>query len=142
MGHYEAIKDALTYGGASVHVYDSATTGEVPDENIYVLLTSQSSTNSSDFRRFRWNAVQAFEIVSKQLGSVSKDIVDDISEQIEAILMYVDNQPGNGGMITQPGWEFQDVILESANYIDFEISQNFYEITKVLQISCIATKIS
>ncbi len=142
MGHYEAIKDSLSYDGKPVHVYDSVTTGEEPDENLYVLLTSQSSVNNSDFRRFRWNTVQSFEIVSKQLSSVSKDIVDDISEQIEQILMYVDNQPGNGGMISQPGWEFQDVILESANYIDFELSQNFYEITKVLQISCIATKIS
>ena len=142
MGHYEAIKNALSYDGNPVHVYDSATTGEVPDENLYVLLTSQASVNESDFSRFRWNAVQTFEIVSKQMGSVSKDIVDDISEQIEQILMYVKNQPGEGGMIRQTGWEFMDVIVQNVNYIDFELSQNFYEITKVLQVSCIATKIS
>jgi hypothetical protein len=142
MGHYEAIKNSLSYDGNPVHVYDSTTTGEVPDENIYVLLTTQSSVNASDFSRFRWNCVQSLEIVSKQMGSVSKDIVDDISEQIEQILTYVKNQPGEGGMINQSGWSFQDVILESVNYIEFDLSTNFYEIAKVLQISCIATKIS
>jgi hypothetical protein len=114
----------------------------VPDEKQYFLLAQQSSVNASDFRRFRWNCVQTIEIASKQLGSVSKDIVDDISEQIEQILIYPKNQPGEGGMINQDGWEFSDVLLESTNYVEFEISDNFYEITKVLQISCIATKLS
>lgn len=142
MGFYDAIKTGLSYDSNAVHTYDSATTNEVPDEMQYVLLDQQSSVNNSDFRRFRWNCVQTIEITSKQLSSVSKDIVDDISEQIEQILIYPKNQPGEGGMIAQNGWEFSDVLLESTNYIEFEVSSNFYEITKVLQFSCIATKLS
>lgn len=141
MGVYDAIKASLSYDGNTVHSYDSVTTNEVPDEKQYVLLAQQSSVNASDFRRFRWNCVQAIEITSKQYSSVSKDIVDDISEQIEQILIYPKNQPGEGGMINQAGWEFSDVLLESTNYVEFEISANYYEITKVLQISCIATKL-
>jgi hypothetical protein len=68
--------------------------------------------------------------------------VDDISEQIEQIIIYPTNQPGNGGMAAQAGWEFTDVLLESTNYIEVELSANYYEITKVLQISCIATKLT
>lgn len=142
MGFYDAIKSALSYDGSDVHAYDDVTTNEVPGEDKYVLLTSQSSVNSSDFRRFRYNCVQTIEIVSKQLSSVSKDIVDDISEQIEQIVVYPKNQPGNGFMAPQDGWEFTDILLESSNYVDFEVATNNYEITKILQISCIATKLT
>jgi len=142
MGFYDAIKAALSYDGNSVHTYDSLTTNEVAEENHYVLLTQQSGVNNSDFRRFRWNCVQTIEITSKQFSSVSKDIVDDISEQIEQIIIYPQNQPGSGGMIGQSGWEFSDILLESTNYIEVELSANYYEITKVLQVSCIATKLT
>jgi hypothetical protein len=142
MGFYDAIKTALSYDSNTVHTYDSLTTNEVTSEMQYVLLTQQSSVNNSDFRRFRWNCIQTIEITSKQFSSVSKDIVDDISEQIEQIIIYPDNQPGNGGMVAQSGWEFTDVLLESTNYIEVELSTNYYEITKVLQVSCIATKLT
>lgn len=142
MGFYDAIKSALTYDSNTVHTYDSLTTNEVTNEMQYVLLTQQSSVNNADFRRFRWNCVQTIEITSKQYSSVSKDIVDDISEQIEQIIIYPDNQPGNGRMVVQSGWEFTDILLESTNYIEVELSSNYYEITKVLQFSCIATKLN
>jgi hypothetical protein len=142
MGFYDAIKTALSYDSVSVHTYDSLTTNEVENEKQYVLLTQQSGVNTADFRRFRWNCIQTIEVTSKQYSSVSKDIVDDISEQIEQRIIYPDNQPGNGGMIAQSGWEFTDILLESTNYIEVEISANHYEITKVLQFSCIATKLT
>lgn len=142
MGFYDAIKAALSYDGNAVHAYDSLTTNEVENEKQYVLLTQQSGVNSADYRRFRWNCVQTLEITSKQYSSVSKDIVDDISEQIEQIIIYPANQPGDGGMIAQSGWEFSDILLESTNYIEVQLSANFYEITKVLQFSCIATKLT
>ena len=142
MGFYDAIKTALSYDSSPVHVYDSLTTNEVQNEMQYVLLAQQSGVNNADFRRFRWNCVQTMEITSKQYSSVSKDIVDDICEQIEQIITYPHNQPGNGGMIAQSGWEFTDILLESTNYIEVEISANYYEITKVLQFSCIATKLT
>ena len=142
MGFYDAIKAALSYDGNPVHTYDSLTTNEVTNEQQYVLLTQQSSVNNADFRRFRWDCVQTIEITSKQYSSVSKDIVDDISEQIEQIVIYPQNQPGNGYLAAQSGWEFSDILLESTNYIEVELSANYYEITKVLQISCIATKLT
>lgn len=142
MGFYDAIKTALSYDGNAVHTYDGLTTNEVTDETQYVLLTQQSSVNSSDFRRFRWNCIQTIEITSKQRSSVSKDIVDDICEQIEQIITYPQNQPGNGYLAEQSGWEFSDILLESTNYIEVILETNYYEITKVLQFSCIATKLS
>lgn len=142
MGFYDAIKSALSYDGNPVHTYDSLTTNEVQNEQQYVLLSQQSGINNADFRRFRWNCVQTIEVTSKQYSSVSKDIVDDISEQIEQIIVYPQNQPGNGYMAPQSGWEFTDILLESTNYIEVELSANFYEITKVLQFSCIATKLT
>jgi hypothetical protein len=137
-----AIDGRLSYNSQSVHHYDEVTTNEVPDETLYVLLTQQTASNISDFRRFRWQCLQTVEIVSKQINSVSKDIVDHISEQIEQIIIYPDNQPGNGGMIAQDGWEFSDVQLESVNYTEFQLENNFYEITKILNFSYIITRLS
>lgn len=142
MGFYDAIKDALSYASVSVKVYDSLTTNELENETEYVLLTQQSAVNNADFRRFRWNCIQTIEITSKQYSSVSKDIVDDISEQIEQIITYPTNQPGNGYLAAQTGWEFSDLLLESSSYIEVQLAANYYEITKVLQISCIATKLT
>lgn len=141
-GFYDTLKDQLTYDSNPVHIYDSATSGEVAGENIYVLLTSQSSVNDGNYRQFRWNSVQAIEIVSKQISSVSKDIVDDISEQIEQLLIYASGQTGKGSLTAQQGWEFDDLLLESTNYIDFQLNTNDWEITKVLQFSLIVTKLS
>lgn len=138
----DAINGQLSYDGNQVHHYDEATTNEVPNEKLYVLLTQQTANNAADFTRFRWRCVQTVEIVSKQINSVSKDIVDDVGEQIEQIIIYPDNQPGNGGMIAQAGWEFSDVLLESVNYTEFQLENNFYEITKILNFSYIATKLS
>lgn len=139
-GYGDAVKDQLTYDSVAIKIYDSVTTSEVLNEQTYVLLSQQTAVDQSDFRMFRWKCVQTIEIVSKQYNSVSKDIVDDISEQIEQIIIYPDNQPGNGGMAPQDGWEFKDVILDSVSYTEFNLTNNYYEITKILQFSCIITK--
>jgi hypothetical protein len=141
-GFGDAIDGQLSYDGNPVHHYDEVTTAEVPGETLYVLLTQQTANNNADFRRFRWRCIQTIEIVSKQINSVSKDIVDDVSEQIEQIIIYPENQPGNGGLTAQPGWEFSDVLLESVNYTEFQLENNFYEITKILNFSYIITKLS
>lgn len=141
-GFGNAIDGQLSYNSVPVNHYDEVTTNEVAGETTYVLLTQQTANNISDFRRFRWNCVQTVEIVSKQINSVSKDIVDEISEQIEQIIIYPDNQPGNGGLVVQTGWEFSDVLLESVSYTEFQLESNYYEITKVLNFSYIITKLS
>lgn len=138
----DAVKNQLTYDTVPIKIYDAVTTNEISGENTYCLLTQQTAQNTSDFRLFRWRFIQTVEIISKQYNSVSKDIVDDISEQIEQIIIYPDNQPGNHGMTPQTGWEFMDVQLDSVNYTEFELENNYYEISKILQFSGMATKIS
>lgn len=141
MGFYDTIKDILSYDSQQIHVYDEATTLEVPGEKTYVLLTQQTANNDSTYPRFQWRCVQTLEIVSKQIGSVSKDITDDISEQIEQAIIYPYNQPGEGGLTAQQGWEFKDVLLESVNYTEFRLEENLWEITKILTFSYIIIKI-
>lgn len=140
MGIYDTIKNILSYDGNTIHTYDEATTLEVSNELTYVLLTQQTANNDADYTRFKWRCVQTVEIVSKQIGSVSKDIVDDISEQLEQAIIYPQNKPGEGGMTAQAGWEFEDTLLESVNYTEFQLETNLWEITKILNISYIIIK--
>ena len=138
----EPIRNILTYDSASVKVYDAVTTNEVPNEDKYVLFTQQTAQNDADYTMFRWRCAQTIEIVSKQYSSVSKDIVDDISEQIEQTILYPNNQPGEGYYAAQTGWEIKDILLDSVTYTEFILETNRYEITKILQFSYIITKIS
>jgi hypothetical protein len=142
LGIGEAIRGNLSYESVSIKVYDEVTTNEIPGEEIYVLFTQQTAQNDSLYNRFLWRCVQTMEIVSKQFSSVSKDIVDDISEQIEQIIIYPNNQPGEGYTTVQSGWEIKDILLESVTYTEFELERGKYEITKILNVSCIALKIS
>lgn len=135
----EVIRNQITYNG-DIKIYDAATTNEVQNEQTYILLTSQNAVNDADYTRFRWRCRQTLEIISKQINSVSKDICDDISEQVEAIVLAAFAQPGSGGLAQQTGWEIQDILLEEVNYTEFRLENNYYEITKILMFSFIITK--
>lgn len=137
----QVIRDNITYNSTDIKIYDSVTTNEIQNENTYILLTNQNAVNDADYTRFRWRCRQTLEIISKQINSVSKDICDDIGEQVETIVLAAFTQPGNGGLAQQTGWEIQDILLEEVNYTDFQLENNFYEITKILTFSFIITKI-
>lgn len=140
-GFSGTIKNILIYKSQQVHVYDETTTLEVPGEKLYALLTQQTANNDADYTQFRWRCTQTIEIVSKQISSVSKDIVDEISEQMEQALIYPTDQTGNGTLTPQAGWEFSDVLLENVNYTEFQLNTNTWEITKILTFSLIITKL-
>jgi hypothetical protein len=140
-GFGEILRNAITYDGNAIKIYDAVTTNEVLNENLYVLLTRQTAANDHNLRQFRWRCIQTIEIVSKQISSVSKDIADEVSEQIEQLIIYPNGKPGIGNMAQQSGWKFEIQILESVDYTEFELETNLYEITKILQFSCIVTKL-
>lgn len=138
-GFSDTLKTGIINGSAQVHIYDSSPTGEVQNELLYMLLTGQSSVLQPEDGAFTWSCLQTIEIVHKQMGSVTKQIVDSISEQIENAIIFVAD--GNG-MTDQQGWQFLNVFLENVNYSEFELSENFYEITKILDFRVAITKIS
>lgn len=140
-GFGQALQGNISYDGAAVNIYDAITTNEVPNENLYVLLTGQTAINESTLHHYRWRCVQTIEIVSKQYSSVSKDIADDVGNQIENIILPT-LKPGTGGMTEQEGWRFELQMLESVDYTEFELSTGYYEITKILQFSLLVTKLS
>lgn len=140
-GFGDTVKSVLSYDSNQIHIYDEAATLEVPNEKLYALLTQQTANNDADYTRFRWRCTQTIEIVSKQISSVSKDIVDEVSEQIEAAVIYPGGQTGNGTLAAQTGWEFSDILLDSVNYTEFQLNTNTWEITKILIFSLIITKL-
>lgn len=137
-GFYDTLKTGITNNSNEVHIYDSSTIGNVPNEKLYIIMTGQSALLQPEDCAFTWSCIQTLEIVHKQLGSATKEVVDNISEQIEQAIIYVAN--GNG-MTEQAGWEFHSVFLEQANYADFELAPNSREVTKILDFRVIVTKI-
>lgn len=136
-GFSQGLTGQINYGGNPVNQYDSVTTGEAgPNEKQYIVYTTQSAQFLQHDERHRWQCVLDMEIVSKQLGSVSKDIVDDISEQVEAVILH------GSGIVQQDGWDIQGVFLDQVQNTEFELSNNFYEISKILTFQMIITKLS
>src|SRR3990172_1367734 len=73
------------------------------NDRLYILIESQTASDASSFKTRRWNGSLSLTICHKQDDSYTRDIVDDVCEQIEAILI-----PGNAetnGLQSQSGWQ-------------------------------------
>lgn len=106
---------------------------------LYCLIDTQTARDISDFRRRRWNASLSMSIMHKQADSYTKDIVDNVCQQIEDIIT-----PGNAasnGLPSQNGWEITNVSLDDVSYADFQISDIETICIKYLTFNFIITKI-
>jgi hypothetical protein len=109
------------------------------NDNLYILIESQTASDQSSFKTRRWNATLALTICHKQDDSYTRDIVDDVCEQVEAILI-----PGNSsedGLQSELGWQITNVVLNDVSYADFQISETQTICMKYLTFNFIITKI-
>jgi hypothetical protein len=106
---------------------------------LYVLIEGQTARGDSDFHRRRWNAGLSISIMHKQAASYTRDIVDDVCQQIEDIVT-----PGiaaNNGLPAPSGWQITNVRLDDVSYADFQISDTETICVKFLTFNFIITKI-
>lgn len=136
---FNAVSDQILVPGGSgnkVSVSDfKANTGD----SLYVLIEAQTASGNSNFTRRSWNASLSLAIVHKQDDSYTRDIVDDVSEQIENILT-----PGIAslnGLEAQAGWNITNLTLVDVSYADFQISETETMCMKILNFNFIITKI-
>ena len=111
----------------------------ISKDKIYTLIESQTAQDSSDMRNKRWNASITITVIHKQKDSYTRDIVDDIGEEIESTIL-----PGNAalnGLPEVPGWKITNVYLGNIDYADFQINENETVCIKFLTFNFIINKI-
>lgn len=108
----------MTYAGSAVPVVDSIVTNE-SEQDMYVILGSQTTVETSNFDSFDFRATINIDITHKSGYSASKDGVDNVAQQIFNII-----QPTvkTNGLIPQTGVQFSNVRKIADNYLSFTLA--------------------
>jgi hypothetical protein len=127
--YYQALNGNVEYDSNDVPVVDGFMLSEtISSHHIIIADVNETASNTTD--TFRTEAVITLQIVSRVDG-YTKDIVDDIEDQVLNILMP---SPTSGSPLTVSGIEVNNIIREGSTYLE-EYSQNGAIIRKILMIS-------
>lgn len=124
----------IRYDDGDINVWDEKAEDET--NNLYIVFRDQTAQNDGTFCLNSWTCTLELGIVCKQPDTVSKDIPDDIGEQVEAAL-YAGLV---NGVITN-GWQINNFVLDSVNYSTFVLSPTQSEIEKTLIFRMTANKL-
>jgi hypothetical protein len=109
--------------------------GPVDDSmsNAYIILANQATSDASNKNAFVSNVSIVLDITCRGDYEMNHDFLDDISEQIEAILFP--GGPGSNGLVAQAGVKFGRLERTSASYLDLVISSTQSIVRKLLTFS-------
>lgn len=136
---YDVLAGSLAIPGGSgdkVPISDGQATTKA---KLYVLIEDQTAQDDSDYKRRRWESTLVLSICHKQQSGYTRDIVDDIGEDIELILT-----PGiaaNNGLPVVNGWQVTNLRLGNVTYSDFQISDTETICIKFLTFNFKITKL-
>ncbi len=108
----------LTFEGSPVPVVDDAVLFN-QNTTMYVLLSSQTAVEDSNFAKFDHVCTMQLDIVHKAVHGVTKDGVDDVAQQIFDIIQPT---PTTNGLSVQPGLQFLNVEKLTDNYFSFTLN--------------------
>lgn len=112
---YEALNGNLEYNSVNVPVYDEVS---VNAPNNYVILSTQTSSDTDTLNSFQNDATILVDIVSKQGASVRKDVVDNIANQVFLILKP---SPQTNGLPLQEGFQLGCLKVRSDNHLPLTV---------------------
>lgn len=124
----------IQYDDGDISIWDEK--AEDTTNNNYILLRDQTAQGLGDFCMNKWTCSFEMGVVTKSKDGVSKDVADDIGEQLENALY---NNLVNG--IEYQGWQYNNFTLDSANYSTFVLSPTESEIEKTFVFRFTATKL-
>lgn len=135
---FQALDGNLSYNGIEVPITDAKMEG---DTNVYVLMTEQTATTSpsNNFNVLQWLTTLTLQITSLQSDSISKDILDDVSDQIETIVLA--GFPRGNGLVVQSSWDIINNGLTEVKYSLYVTTTKGLAITKDLTFTQIVTKL-
>jgi hypothetical protein len=124
---FNLLSGAITYDGNAVGVYD-----EMNDsDDIYIVLSTQQETFDETSDTFITRSAITLEIVAKTGTTVSKDIVDDISDDIYTLLRPTTSTTG---LVNPSGFQINNVFRESANTQVLQITATQSIVRKLITI--------
>lgn len=125
---FDAIDGQVVVNSVTIPVYDEKNDGE----NIYILLSNQQEADDNTSDTFITRSTIDIEVVQQTGYSVSKDDIDDITEQILEIVIPTPNTHG----LTEPtGIQILNVRRESSRSLAMEISISETIIRNITTIS-------
>lgn len=131
---YELLNENLSFEDSPVPVWDAKLEDE--DSSLYVIIEGQSGRIIQKYPHQKtWDCNINLSIVSRQHNTVSRDLVDDVAEQIENLL-YAGLYDG----AVYEGWQFSNFVLESTNSNAFTLGKSMSEVSKDLIFKIEATK--
>lgn len=134
--YYDALQGNLTVqetGLYPVNVYDELAFGrDQVNEKYYVLLSTQTATDSSTLDRYGTEATILLDIVHRTGSMVTKDVVDEIGQQILSIVLPVN---GTNGLIPQPFLSIMLVKKESDQYFPVQTTSTGLVLRRLIRFS-------
>jgi hypothetical protein len=128
---YDIINGQLSYNGSNVPVYDEKRKVGQAD-SLFVILGTQQETDDSTSDAFITDSSIDIEIQHRTEFEVSKDAIDDVSNQILQILMPT---PQTDGFLVQNLFQITCVRRTSTISRNFSISDSVSIIAKIITIS-------
>lgn len=115
---FSALNGQLFYDGIDVPVVDDAVTLE-DNVDMYVLLSSQTAVEVSNFTKYQNDCTITLDIVHKTTYSVTKNGVDDVAQQI---LHFISTSVTTNGLGSDNTVQYVNLQKESDNYLTMELS--------------------
>jgi len=128
--YYQLLNGNLTSNSNPVPIGDELRKF-LDTENIYVILSSQSGVNDSNFRYFGSTEDIVIDIVFKAASRANKQVLDDVANQILNLVFPTDN-PSVNNLPTQSGAQFLNVQLKDSRYMNLSLNNSSTVIRRLL----------
>lgn len=103
--------------------------------NLYILLSTQQETDNNTSDAFMTDSSIDIEIVHKTGFEITKDAIDDISDQILSLIIP---QPDSAaGLVPDPLFQIQNVRRTSTITRNYSITESSSVISKIVTVSCL-----
>lgn len=113
MAVFQALDGQLTYDSSPVPVCDE----KLVDANntVYVILSTQTRNNEDTFSSWNGDHTLLLDIVNKEYAGASKNIIDDVGDQILRILFPA---PATDGLVQQSGFTINCLQVDNISTIN------------------------
>lgn len=129
--YFELLDGAITYQGNPVPVGDEAKPF-ADTTPVYIILSSQTDVDNSTLSTWDSNHDIVLDIVFKATSRASKSVVDDIANQIFALVFPA---PGQNGLPVQTGIQIQCAKKSGDRDLSLELNKSNTVLRRLITIS-------
>lgn len=125
--YYNALNGNITYNSNNVPVYKNVPIQTLPDH--FIEITTIDEVNDPNDHKWVRECILTLEVVSTQYQYRTYDVVDEISEDVQQIILST-----IGGSLTDTNFQIGHIQVESTRYLN-ESDGDRYITRKILQFN-------